>query len=132
MTSAEIHLRAWADESIRPVIRDILRDELADILPKLKLNITGTPEQPEPYGDFNWLVTTCSGVPASTLRIKSAAGEIPGVVKFGKRVLYEKALVLNWLGSQARQPVPSAADITLAAEEQVRRQLAKKGGPDHE
>lgn len=55
------------------------------------------------YGDFNWLCTTCSGVPRSTLRVKSAAGEIPGVIKFGKRVLYQKADVLNWLRSQAQK-----------------------------
>jgi hypothetical protein len=81
-----------------------------------------------PYGDFKWLASTCSGVPASTLRIKSAAGEIPGVVKFGKRVLYEKAIVLNWLRSQTRQSPLNLAEIEQAADEQVSRQLAKKGG----
>ncbi|GAB4023671.1 hypothetical protein GCM10028808_74600 [Spirosoma migulaei] len=35
MTTAEVHLRAWADQAIRPVIREILRDELADLFPKL-------------------------------------------------------------------------------------------------
>ncbi|SFF25894.1 hypothetical protein [Spirosoma endophyticum] len=79
------------------------------------------------YGDFLWLRNTCPGIPASTLRIKSAAGEIPGVVKFGKRVLYEKALVLNWLRSQTKQP-SNAALIDQQAEEQFNRQLGKRGG----
>lgn len=79
------------------------------------------------YGDFKWLQSTCHGVPASTLRIKSAAGEIPGVVKFGKRVLYEKAAVLNWLRSQTRQPINSAL-IEQQAEEQISQQLGRRGG----
>ena len=87
---------------------------------------TPTPD-PNPYGDFRWLAATCSGVPASTLRIKSAAGEIPGVVKFGKRVLYEKAAVLSWLRSQTRRPAPDAAELERAADEQISRQLAKTG-----
>ncbi|MVM36003.1 hypothetical protein GO755_38675 [Spirosoma sp. HMF4905] len=81
----------------------------------------------DPYGDFKWLCSTCPGIPASTLRIKSAAGEIPGVVKFGKRVLYEKATVLNWLRSQTRQAV-DAALIEQQAEEQFGQQLSKRGG----
>lgn len=80
----------------------------------------------DPYGDFKWLQATCVGIPASTLRIKSASGEIPGVVKFGKRVLYEKATVLNWLRSQTRQPVNSAL-IEQQAEEQFSQQLGKRG-----
>ncbi|GAB3809503.1 hypothetical protein GCM10028819_51440 [Spirosoma humi] len=93
----------------------------------IKINQSTPAPEADPYGDFKWLTATCSGVPASTLRIKSAAGEIPGVVKFGKRVLYEKVAVLNWLRSQTRQPMPSAAKLEQAAEEQISRQLAKKG-----
>lgn len=83
---------------------------------------------PNPYGDFKWLTSTCSGVPSSTLRIKSASGEIPGVVKFSKRVLYEKAVILNWLRSQTRQPAPVPAEIERVANEQIARQLAKRRG----
>lgn len=79
----------------------------------------------DPYGDFNWLQATCSGVPASTLRIKSSKGEIPGLVKFGKRVLYDKSAVLNWLRSQTRQAMPDAAELERRAEQQISRQLAK-------
>jgi hypothetical protein len=81
----------------------------------------------EPYGDFHWLCDTCPGIPASTLRIKSASGEIPGVVKFGKRVLYEKVLVLNWLRSQTRQ-ANDPVSIEQNASKQFRKQLAKRGG----
>lgn len=79
----------------------------------------------DPYGDFNWLLATCSGIPASTLRIKSAAGKIPGVVKFGKRVLYEKAAVLNWLRSHSRKP-SDASEIEQVADQEINRQLAKR------
>ena len=79
----------------------------------------------DPYGDFKWLSSTCPGVPASTLRIKSAAGEIPGVVKFGKRVLYDKAAVLHWLQSQTR-PITNTSEIEEAAEEQILKRLDKR------
>jgi hypothetical protein len=81
----------------------------------------------EPYGDFHWLRGTCPGIPASTLRIKSAAGQIPGVVKVGKRRLYEKEAVLNWLRSQTRVVVDTVL-IEQSAEAQFNRQLNKKGG----
>lgn len=126
MTTSESHLRAWVDQAIRPVLREILRDELADILPNL--NLAPPPTDANPYGDFNWLKSTCPGVPVSTLRIKSAAGEIPGIVKFGKRVLYDKAAVLNYLQSQTRQQRPNAAELDRIADAQISRQLAKKGG----
>lgn len=79
----------------------------------------------EPYGDFHWLQGTCSGVPASTLRIKSAAGEIPGTVKFGKRVLYEKVKVLDWLRSMTRPLATNTVEVKRAAEEQVSGRLAQ-------
>ena len=90
----------------------------------LTANSTHTADN-EPYGDFHWLRGTCPGVPASTLRIKSAAGEIPGTVKFGKRVLYEKAKVFDWLRSKTRQVAPDAAEMNRAAEEQVNGRLAQ-------
>lgn len=100
------------------------------LLLDIKHPVTPPAPDAEPYGDFKWLTGTCSGVPASTLRIKSAAGEIPGVVKFGKRVLYDKTAVLNWLRSQTRQPLPNATELERVAEEQINRQLAKKGGKE--
>ena len=97
-----------------------------EVLQLLRTNPSAPTPDADPYGDFKWLESTCPGVPASTLRIKSAAGEIPGVVKFGKRVLYEKALVLNWLRSQTRQPINSAL-VEQKAEEQFSQQLGKRG-----
>ncbi len=96
-----------------------------EILALLSHSTTST--DTNPYGSFQWLCDTCSNVPPSTLRIKSAAGDIPGVIKFGKRVLYEKAVVLNWLRSQTRQPVEYAF-AEHRADEQISRQLNKKGG----
>ncbi len=80
----------------------------------------------EPFGNFSWLQGVCAGIPASTLRIKSASGEIPGVVKFGKRVLFDKVIVLNFLRSQARQTAPETAEVERAAEQQVTAQLTKR------
>lgn len=127
MITAENHLLAWMDQTLRPILREMLRDELADILPSIKSKSLDQDQDTTPYGDFNWLQNTCPGIPASTLRIKSAAGEIPGVVKFGKRVLYEKAVVLNWLRSQTRTSVDTA-QLEQDAEAQFNRQLKKKGG----
>ena len=86
---------------------------------------TSTAADSDPYGDFFWLRNTCPGVPVSTLRIKSAAGEIPGVVKFGKRVLYEKAIVLSWLRSQTRQAI-NVDKVERTADLQVTAQLSKR------
>ena len=91
-----------------------------------RLSLCVTPDT-DPYGDFNWLLLICPGVPASTLRIKSASGEIPGVVKFGKRVLYEKAAVLEWLRSKTRTRA-DATEVEQVADAQIRQQLTKKRG----
>ncbi|WP_332368941.1 hypothetical protein [Spirosoma telluris] len=96
-----------------------------EVLQLLRTNTATSNPDADPYGDFKWLSATCSGIPKSTLRIHSAAGKIPGVVKFGKRVLYEKSLVLNWLRSQTRQPV-DMAEIERIADLQVNAQLRKR------
>jgi hypothetical protein len=90
----------------------------------------GTTSDVSPYGDFIWLKNTCSGIPASTLRIKSAGGEIPGVIKFGKRVLYEKATVMAWLRSQTHctKLTPDNTCAQAATDEQIHQRLNKKGG----
>ena len=79
----------------------------------------------QPFGDFRWLCTTCSGIPASTLRIKSAAGHIPGTQKVGKRVLYDKASVLAWLRSHPVTRIDLAL-IERDAEVQVEKRMAKR------
>ncbi len=79
----------------------------------------------EPFGDFLWLCATCSGIPASTLRIKSAAGQIPGTQKVGRRVLYEKASVISWIRSNPVTPIDTAL-IERRAEAQVDTQISKR------
>lgn len=82
----------------------------------------------EPFGDFRWLQSVCPAIPSSTLRIKSSNGQIPGLLKFGKRVLYEKSVVLNWLRSQTRHSI----DLNeKSVDEQINKQLGKKGDRDY-
>ncbi|MBO0938204.1 hypothetical protein J2I47_16750 [Fibrella sp. HMF5335] len=94
----------------------------------IKFNYSTNPtnSDAEPFGTFGWLQGVCAGIPASTLRIKSAAGEIPGVKKFGKRVLYDKAEVVNWLRSQSKPAKPDAAELEQVAEQQVNVRLEKR------
>ncbi|WP_223834337.1 hypothetical protein [Spirosoma profusum] len=98
-----------------------------EVLQYLRSGQAGDKNDTTPYENFDWLCQVCKGIPPSTLRIKSAAGEIPGVVKFGKRVLYEKAVVLNWLRSQSSQPLDPAL-IEQRAEQQIKCQLNRKKG----
>ncbi|WP_461075014.1 hypothetical protein [Spirosoma flavus] len=107
---------------------EILERRLTNI-ENLLLDLKHTPLTPptthtDTFGDFKWLTTTCAGVPASTLRLKSASGEIPSI-KLGKRVLYDKNLVLNWLRSHIRQAV-DMNKIDQAAELQFNQQLTKR------
>jgi|GEM_PF-2972471 len=51
------------------------------------------------YGDFTWLCQLCPGIPASTLRKKSAKGLIPGYRKIGNRVMYHREQTVNWIES---------------------------------
>lgn len=76
------------------------------------------------FGDFHWLTSICP-VPQSTLRQKSAKGEIPGVIKVGKRVLYEKAVVLEWLRS-CQYMADNSISIEQFANEQFEQQQTSK------
>ena len=103
---------------------------IADRLSQIEALLIDLKRQPppvaeEPHGDFKWLVSICPGVPESTLRIKSASGDIPGVIKFGKRILYDKAAVLAWLRLQMRIPI-NPAEVEQSANAQIDRQLAKR------
>ena len=117
----ETELNIVLTEFFRPIMAQCLQE----VIEKIKSSPVNIPNV-NPYGDFNWLRSICPGVPASTLRIKSAAGDIPGVVKFGKRVLYDKTIVLNWLKRQTRQSTPDASDFAQGADEQIENQLAKR------
>lgn len=107
----------------QPIIYEAIRDHLAATNYQPPAPATSTAE---PYGDFTWLTATCSGIPASTLRGKSAAGKIPGLKKIGKRVLYHKATVLKWLDEQTRPDKPTAEKLEQAAHEQFTAQTAKR------
>jgi predicted DNA-binding transcriptional regulator AlpA len=48
MTTTDNLFRAWADQAMRPVIREILRDELADILPAFNQDHSSTPDNEIP------------------------------------------------------------------------------------
>jgi len=80
----------------------------------------------EPFGDFDWLCNTCKGIPAGTLRIKSAAGHIPGMKKVGKRAIFEKQIVLNWLRSHPDVVPHDDVQIERTAENQVDTRIAKR------
>ena len=107
---------------------DRLESLLIEIKDALKTSQPHEQHGQTAFGDFHWLCEACCGIPASTLRIKSAAGEIPGTKKVGKRVLYEKVEVLNWLRSQAQQTKLSPAKLSQNAETQFADQLGKKNG----
>lgn len=121
----ETELNIALTEFFRPIVAQCVQEAIREL--SAVSAPTNSTTQTDPYGDFKWLQSTCVGIPASTLRIKSASGEIPGVVKFGKRVLYEKAIVLSWLRSHTRQP-SNAALTDQQAEEQFKRQLSRRGG----
>ncbi len=92
---------------------------------ELRSLLTHTPASvidAEPNGDFTWI---CSVYPApsSTIRIKSAAGLIPGTFKVGRRVLYKKATVLAWLCSNPVAPA-NTTEIKRKAEAQVNAKMA--------
>lgn len=108
-----------------PNFFQIIADRLSNI-EALLIDIKHQPSvdtSTEPYGDFKWLKRICVGIPDSTLRIKSASGEIPGSIKFGKRVLYEKAVVLEWLRARKQ----TADDKTGTLDEiKITQQLPDK------
>lgn len=90
------------------------------------IHSTASTTNTEPFGNFSWLCDTCNGIPPSTLRIKSAKGQIPGTKKVGRRVLYEKIAVLNWLHAHPNVTPTDAALIEQAAEFQVSTRIAKR------
>lgn len=54
------------------------------------------------FGDLDWLYTVYpDSISKATIKHKSAMGKIPGKFKLGRRVLYDKAVVLKWMHSQA-------------------------------
>lgn len=87
-------------------------------------NETHQPNTTTPYGDFNWLLTILP-IPESTLRQKIAKDEIPGVKKVGKRLLFEKAVVLTWLSSNNRLGL---VEVEQSCEDSFVSRHQRKGG----
>lgn len=116
----ETELNIILTELFRPIVAQCLQEAIQ----KIDFPQSASPDA-TPYGDFKWLCDICEGVPASTLRIKSAAGEIPGLIKFGKHCLYDKAKVLTWLRSMTRQAV-DIAEVEKSVELQIGQQIAKR------
>lgn len=78
-------------------------------------------------GNFNWYLAE-TGEAESTARQRIARGEVPGVTKLGKRLLFEKAIVRQWIKDNQRQTV---TDLTAEAETLFRYRHTsrkKKGG----
>lgn len=106
MTPADSHLRAWADQAIRPVIREILRDELADILPTLAFTSAPADE--------------VLNVQQAANLLKRSTATIYGLV-YEKRIPFHKpdgrlqflrSELLEWVSSKRKS---TAADLDEAA-----------------
>ena len=116
-------VRFFLASLIRPIVKEAIREEIH------ALNSTPPPlSNAVPHGDFKWVQSLFPSVPESTVRQWDASGKIPGSSKFGKRKIYHKETVLNWIRSQTDKPNPNAADLLQSAEEQFNRQLAKGRG----
>ncbi|AKD54017.1 DNA-binding protein [Spirosoma radiotolerans] len=76
------------------------------------------------YGNFDWLVSVLP-IPESTLRQKIAKDEIPGVKKVGKRLVFDKAIVIDWLSKNDRVPT---SELDLLSEENFNIRHQRRGG----
>ena len=72
------------------------------------------------YGNFDWYITE-TGEAQSTARQRIAKGEVPGVIKLGKRLLFDKALVRSWLADNQRMVT---TQLTQAADDQFNQRHA--------
>lgn len=80
-----------------------------------------------PFGDLNWLCSVWPR-PKATIKQLSATGSIPGKIKIGRGVLYEKATVLQWIRSNTCNKSLTASELEQAADEQFEREHKKKNG----
>jgi predicted DNA-binding transcriptional regulator AlpA len=53
------------------------------------------------YGNFNWYLTE-TGEAASTARQRIAKGEVPGITKLGKRLIFDKSIIRSWIQEKQR------------------------------
>lgn len=89
MTTADVHLRAWADQAIRPVIREILRDELADIMPTLSGQDTATIETEKPRN----IKEAADFMGCAEQTIYQNIKKIPHKKRFGKLYFFKSELL---------------------------------------
>ncbi len=71
------------------------------------------PADENQFGNFDWYLSV-TGEAESTARQRIARGDVPGVSKLGKRLLFDKALVLKFIKSNQRK---TDSELTAAAEE---------------
>lgn len=89
MTTAEVHLRAWADQAIRPVIREILRDELADIMPNLSGLTSNNAETEKPWN----IKEAADFLGCAEQTIYQNIKKLPHKKRFGKLYFFESELL---------------------------------------
>ncbi|MFD2937873.1 hypothetical protein [Spirosoma flavum] len=80
---------------LKQIVEDALGNALKDHYQEVSIQNFDT----EPFGDHEWLYTVIP-YPKGTIKQMSANGKIPGKIKsFGKRVLYDKATVIQGIRS---------------------------------
>lgn len=85
-------------EDLRSIITDFVKEA---ILTQKETHTVVNQDLIE-FGDMDWLYSIYpDSISKATIRHKSAMNGIPGKIKFGKRVLYNKSVVLEWLRSQS-------------------------------
>ena len=90
MTNADHHLRAWVDQTLRPVLREMLRDELADILPNFK------PDAPTDEIGGIELARQVTRLSAARIYTLVSERKLPHK-KRGNRLTFRRSELLNWL-----------------------------------
>ncbi|AUD04652.1 hypothetical protein [Spirosoma pollinicola] len=98
-------------------IFDVRLSNIEVLLSDLKLIhlvASGVPANESRFGNFKWYINE-TGQAESTARQRIARGEVPGVTKMGKKLLFEKAVVLQSIKDHQRK---TNDELTTAAEEE--------------
>lgn len=86
------------------------------ILSKLEHIHLGAPDLPATesrYGNFNWYLSE-TGEAKSSARQRIARNEVPGITHLGKRLLFDKAVIRQWIKNNQRK---TNAELATEAEE---------------
>ena len=75
------------------------------------------------FGDFNWYIAETGEAPSSA-RQRISRDEVPGVTRLGKRLLFEKAVVRQWIRDNQRKTAPES--IILAQKSFDQRLTARR------